>query len=170
MYVVGFIFKLFSPSVKQAKLSHQICMYYCVSFLLDFSQNLLIGKKQKSLNKLFSWVNSSIFSLIWRSKIPDSFFFFPSSPLKSFSNYGAAWLRPNFYDYHDFQQKIRCVHTFVTQCIYGIPAVILSELGRENTMCLWAKLHDIRLFFHWISAILHEKQLIVVYTSFIRIL
>ena len=28
------------------------------------------------------------------------------------------------------------VHTSVTQCIYGIPAVILSELGRENTMWL----------------------------------
>ena len=38
------------------------------------------------------------------SKFQNSFF---SSPLKSVANYGVAWLGLYFYDYHDFQPKIR---------------------------------------------------------------
>jgi hypothetical protein len=31
-----------------------------------------------------------------------------SFPLKSVRNFRVAWMRHKFYDYHDFQPKIRC--------------------------------------------------------------
>ena len=34
------------------------------------------------------------------------FFLFSSSPLELVTNYGAAWMGLNFYDYHDFQPKL----------------------------------------------------------------